>query len=454
MTELRAITRAWYDLGIADRELFEASSEHIGHKQSEPQGGLSPELFRSVVRAAMKDVEAIADRLAQGEDLLGRYRSDPSALSDEDRFTGAALDQLARTGIVPDDLGRDAQGRRRRHLPGMLFVTRDDLTPIMVLLAARTGRNSETIKELSAVHRVREGLVLETQTIKRRQGYESETATWEIGASARPLKTAGGLYLLLERLCRRARALSSSDALLCAWFWRRGVCYPWARTLESPLLPNLPKWAKKHGFQEDGASLRLTINRIKTTVDRDRAMKNNFDLDRAAITNTPTVLYTSYVSPDASARRALQTITNGALVELDKQLTSASSPEKTEPISARPPIAAEPDAVTTAFMHCRNVLGHPSEEGIECTATILDCFGCPCAVVSDEHIPTILRLSEEMVERFSRYPLDAWVQRFGQAWLAIHNDILPSRTAHELADAAARMPDATALTLLDDPEMF
>ena len=103
----------------------------------------------------------------------------------------------------------------------------------------------------------------------------------------------------------------------------------------------------------------------------------------------------------------------------------------------------------TAFLTCRNILGNPEYEGIECPTSFLDCFGCPCSYVEDANIPTLMRLVEEMVERFDRMTFDDWVERFGEAWTAITTDILPSKTPEELAEFAELMPSSTPLTVLE-----
>lgn len=457
MTDLRVLTKALHDLGLCDRDLFEAASDAIPARRHSPQPGYDPETFASITAAATRDVEAITRRIADGEELLRRFRDRSQGLSEHERIVGRMLEEMADTGRPP----RLRTAHMRAVVPmidlaRMLFLTVRDLEPLLVLLAIRTGRNVETLKELTGEHRIRESSVLETQTIKRRRGYESETVLWDIGSAKRQLKTAGGMYLLLHRLGRRSRDLARSDKLLCIFLQRNGGShrFVWENRLNNVAGPDLGAWARSHNLTEGGAALRLTFNRIKTTVDRERAQANNFQLDRAAVTNTPEVLYRSYIAPDPTARRALESITNGALLDLDARLTAERSPEKTAPISQRPEAPDVPDAITTAFMRCRDVLGNPEQPGVECNADMLACFGCPCAVVGDEHIPTILRLSAELIEHFERLPLEQWIARFGQAWLAIHNDILPSRTTEEIAHFATLMPTHTALKILEKPEMF
>ena len=59
----------------------------------------------------------------------------------------------------------------------------------MVLAAALTDRNGETIKELPVRHRILEGKAVELIVVKRRRGARRwhEPATWEIGPPGREL---------------------------------------------------------------------------------------------------------------------------------------------------------------------------------------------------------------------------------------------------------------------------
>jgi len=64
----------------------------------------------------------------------------------------------------------------------------------MMLAAALSERNGETIKELPARCRVLEDRAVELVIVKRRRGARRwfETVTWEIGAPGRELHTRAG----------------------------------------------------------------------------------------------------------------------------------------------------------------------------------------------------------------------------------------------------------------------
>jgi hypothetical protein len=203
------------------RDLVDAKVLNYLARRVDKTGGRLPgrsgysdgELTR-LVDAARADVAAIRDRIDAGKALLASWLTDPASITGEDAVTAALLAAVAETGVIPRlpaPDGRPSEERNTRTgLAQRLFVTRTDREPLLVLLAAVTGRNSETLKELPAEHRVLDGAAVELRVIKRRQGPRRwvDTVTWEIGPPHRELHTPGGLYLLLHRLMARGRAIS------------------------------------------------------------------------------------------------------------------------------------------------------------------------------------------------------------------------------------------------------
>lgn len=126
--------------------------------------------------------------------MLRRYQDDPSVLGERDRETGRLLEHMAATGRVPMPAGTSNPfTAERQDLAGMLFMRLKDLLPLMMLAAALSERNGETIKELPVRHRVLENRAVELVIVKRRRGARRwfETVTWEIGSPGRELHTAG-----------------------------------------------------------------------------------------------------------------------------------------------------------------------------------------------------------------------------------------------------------------------
>ena len=127
---------------------------------------------------------------------------------------------MARTGIVPGRLrgggwphGNLPDRAGRVSAAQQLFLTEEDLVPLLVLAVALTGRNPETVKELPAEHRVLEDRAVAVSIIKRRRGkaLARQTVHWEIGPPSRQLHTPGGFYLLVHELTRRSRCFQRHD---------------------------------------------------------------------------------------------------------------------------------------------------------------------------------------------------------------------------------------------------
>jgi len=132
-------------------------ADYLGRRWTDPRQAGRPgysdgELAR-ILAAARSDVVAACRRIEDAERLLHRYQHDRAALSEAGRAAGAELAAMDATGLVPGGRSRLA----RRQLARQLFLTREDLAPLLVLMVALTGRNGETVKELPAAHRLLDG---------------------------------------------------------------------------------------------------------------------------------------------------------------------------------------------------------------------------------------------------------------------------------------------------------
>jgi hypothetical protein len=116
--------------------------------------GYSEGELRRLVSAARADVKALRERIAEGRRVL----AGPGGGREAERLrTVAAGGRLERV--------RETSATAR-----MLFPVRADLPAMLVLLAAVTARNIETIKELPAEHRVVDNKAVEVRLTKRRRG--------------------------------------------------------------------------------------------------------------------------------------------------------------------------------------------------------------------------------------------------------------------------------------------
>ncbi|WP_181798882.1 hypothetical protein, partial [Streptomyces sp. WELS2] len=207
----------------ADLSAYMAQRRHGVDAQARSLPGYSDREFQAVMSAARRDVAAIRDRLAAGEDLLARYRADRGALGTAERELAARSEAMAECGRPQVDYRGLAVGQ----YPGAmyeqarrLFVVDDDLAPLMVYAAGLTGRNPETLKDLPAEHEVLEGAAVALTLVKRRRGKTNTFSQvhWSVAADpARHLGSAGSFYLLLHRLMARSREFSGTGSLCSIW---------------------------------------------------------------------------------------------------------------------------------------------------------------------------------------------------------------------------------------------
>jgi len=218
--------------------------------------------FRAIITAARADADEIRDHFAAAERQLASFRSQPSALTDDELAAGAALDQMDRTGVVPR-VGRAS----RLDTAQRLFVTELDMEPLTVLAAALTGLPAAAVKALPADHDVLDnGRSIALRVPDRRHGGEV-TVRWTVRSDGEEaLSTPGDFYRLLHRLTERGRRFSGATTLWSIWT-DRGTAGPrhidaFARTR----LLDLQGWACEHGLTSDeGQPLVVTLSRLRAT---------------------------------------------------------------------------------------------------------------------------------------------------------------------------------------------
>ncbi|MEV7318344.1 AMP-binding protein [Streptomyces microflavus] len=92
-TDDRLLLKSPLSFDVSVREVFWALSTGTTLVVAEPGRHADP--FQAVMAAARRDVAAIRDRLAAGEELLARYRADPGGLDAAAREQGARLETMA-----------------------------------------------------------------------------------------------------------------------------------------------------------------------------------------------------------------------------------------------------------------------------------------------------------------------------------------------------------------------
>ncbi|MFD3959654.1 hypothetical protein ACFWRG_29945 [Micromonospora tulbaghiae] len=490
--------------GRLPADAWDAFDRRLLRPKTKAVGGYSKGEFDRLAAAARADTARIVRRIRAGEQLVRQFRSDPGQLDPRQREMAVALTRLADTGEVPELVGGLDRRRRRAEFASNLFLTWNDIAPLMALLALVTERNGETLKELPAKHRILEGRAVELVIVKRRRGTKRwfESVTWEIGPKSRELHTAGGLYLLLLELTDRSRGFCGSSSAIC--FWRNGprgirgreehyapfesdLSYghpvslsAWAASRAKPVLADpRPASAAKQGKNrsepgekpsaEAPQPLRVTFNRIKTSADVRRTKQLGGHLPSSAKSNTAQVLFTNYLKDDESTREWAEEVMTEALADAEQAawdaharavgrrgeptvLPDAESAQDLEDSGIAPQTAREAaeGALDTGWTACEDHDHHP-ETGTACGDSFLACFHCGNCLVTRTHLPRLLALLKALGTLRERMSENAWWERYGPAWVAIRRDILAKFTPAEVDKARQQpLPDAL-LDLVEDP---
>ncbi|MFI6688748.1 hypothetical protein [Streptomyces sp. NPDC050485] len=487
--------------GRLPADAWDAFNRRLPTPKSTPVGGYSSGELDRLTAAARADTARIVRRIRAGEQLVRQFHDDPGQLTSERLELAEALAGIAATGEVPPRPGI-LERHERRELASHLFLTWNDLPPLMILLALVTERNGETIKELPAKHRILEDRAVELTVVKRRRGTKRwfETATWEIGPKERQLHTAGGLYLLLLELTDRSRGFSGSSAALSLWRNRprgdRGRAEhfapyeiklshcpglglsAWAAGRSQPVLADPPpakRDAKTNTAKAEPAapakatSLTITFNQIKTSADARRTKQLGGHLPSSAKSNTAQVLFTNYLKPDEATREWAEEVLTEALADAEQAawdahatavgrrgepivIPDAESPQQLEDAGLAPHTARELASgdLDTAWTACEDHEHHP-ETGAPCGDSFLACFHCGNCLVTRTHLPKLLGLLNGLGALRERMSEDAWWKRYGPAWVAVRRDILAKFTPAEVDKVRQQpLPDAL-LDLVEAP---
>ncbi|MFB8029481.1 MULTISPECIES: hypothetical protein [unclassified Streptomyces] len=425
---------------VPDEALDVLRVRNPGPPRSTP--GYSQGELRRLVAAARTDVAAMRERIAQGRALLATPDGGPEAGRLRTVAEGGRLERLHDTR---------AAGR-------MLFPMSDDLPGMLVLMAAVSGRNIETIKELPAEHQVVEDKAVEVVLTKRRRGARRwhESVLWEIGPPGQELRHPGGLYLLLHGLMAPSRSRASDPQ----WFWAffRGVYFgdQHGNPFRSAMTAGLPMsaWADRHGLTDDaGAPMTVAFRRIRTSVEARRTRQMGGHLPSPARSNTVPVLFRNYLRDDPSTVEWAHEVMADALADAEQAALEAH--RHLADRAGRPEILADhvlspADIAEGPWSGCRDAENHPVT-GRACRASFLDCFHCGNCVITPAHLPRLLALLEAMDQRRRQMDDQVWWQRYGPAFAAIRHDILSRFTPEQVREASSSPDHDADLDLVEEP---
>jgi len=451
--------------------------------------GYSEREFADLMRAARADVAAIRARLRRAEQLAKMYETRPEDIEPAERDLAAMVSGMLRTGQVPRVYAEDNRrvSMARWKLRGRLaFLTDEDLAPLLVLGVGLSGRNGETLKELAAEHHVVGGKAVAVDLVKRRRGKTSsrEGVHWEIGASeSRQLHTPGGFYLLLHELTRRGRGFSASQRVWSLWTpqgggppeyaARKKAAFGHFDPFELSLSRGLDfdKWVARHGLKADGPdgkALRVTLNRVKTTVEVRTVKELGGHLPSASRTNTMDVSFLHYLRNDPRIREWADEILTSALEDARNNAEAFHlrivDPEAERSFRERPEQGAAAlgasveqvkDAMEgnldTLVASCLDIEHSPMNGGGHCDVSFELCLRCPNALIAARHLPMLLGMLDFIQVQLERRPVEDWCARHGVTWLILTRLVLPRFTPAQVQEAAARKPVDFPSGLLEDP---
>lgn len=444
-----------------------------------PRGGYSDREFSAIMGAARAEVRKIEDRILRAKQLMDRYENNPSLLSEEERQLASHLRVVAATGTVVGYRQRGKAGghpntpnlpdyTRQIDIASRLFLTQRDLRPLLTLAVGLSGRNVETIKELTADCEVLAGHAVRVELIKRRRGPAGtfDNTHWEIGTPNQRLHTPGGFYLLVKKMTELGRSFSGTNSLWSIWTARSGHVAAFEASLSRG--PHSFRWQHELRLLDDqGEPLRLSLPRLKKTVDVRTTRSAGGHLPSSTRSNSMSVLFGNYLKGDESVREWAGDVITYALeqAELDARATQARVLSGLDPDAAHlQQHAAAELGVTeataggllagdldTMFAACEDVEHGPFDAGRRCSASFLMCLSCENALISSQHIPRLKGLLSWLTGQWEGLDLEEWWTRHGLTWLAITQHIRPKFTPAEW-DQAEEADDVSALlVLLDGP---
>lgn len=466
--ELRIVAPIFEQSPLADRISPEVrdSMRPMRRMESHPVSGYSDGELAKIVAAAKSSVAAIRDRL-DNERIVPVFKK--ARLQDDEPVSACETSKISRRAAA--NIKRDQLARAKEN-----FIVWSDLTPLLVLLVARTGWNIEVIKELPAEHRILDGLAVEVLITKRRRGaaHWHQKVTWEIGPEGRELSTPGGVYLLIHRLMSKARALAPENPSI--WrIWRPSIdgrtphfYSPFSQELASNLdyRPWIKEWKLTADGPEEGSHriaprLRLNFNRLKTSIDVRRTRLMGGHLPSAARSNTTGVLFRNYLSGDKTTIDWARDVVSEVLVDVEKAAWKAHrralAMQGIEQLQVDVHVTRPADVVdqsdlggiqATPWASCADFEHHPLTQK-RCASSFLDCFHCGNCVVTDDHLPSLLGLLDAFESLRSSLSEESWWRKYGPAWAAIRYEVLPKFTESEVREAETVKPVDSLLDLVE-----
>ncbi|WP_147430078.1 hypothetical protein [Frondihabitans australicus] len=446
------------ELGRPRRQNRSANRDGLGKDLSDAE-------FERVKAAARSQVVDIRQRVRKGHRLIEAYRNDPEAVPAHERRLAALLTEFADTGFMPvlAPLGPDYQyNKGRMKFAAHISLVEADMMPLLALFCCLSGRNSEIVKELPFRHEIRDGVALSCKVVKRRSGKHSwnETAVWEIGRESRQLHEPGGFFLLIQELTSMARPHVDQDRLFLTWVnpygkYRDGFRFAWSQGLDQ-IKMLWAHWAREQNLvNDDGGELVFDLNAVRTAFIRQRSRALGGHAPSSTFQNSLEVLFDNYLRGDPETIQWARNLVADTYRDVEVMIR-AQHAKTFQATGGRIPSLDDdtsegaPDPALRAYNSCADLLLGPVNPGEPCRASVLTCFRCPNALVGERHLPALVHLERDLRERSETMPIHDWWALFGQAWMALTEDVLTRFTDAQLNAAEEAADDFPPLEWLED----
>ncbi|RSN53993.1 hypothetical protein DMH12_17200 [Streptomyces sp. WAC 04229] len=390
----------------------EALSGRMGRLPAKEEA-FSPTEFEHIRGTARRMVRAAHLRIVHNLDLLETWRSGAHREGSMQWLVGETLEALAHTGycppwpvsrpgLVPHRYAKALGGAGAEATWKRLFLGREEVAAVAVLLAAEFGWNASVISQLqvprlvSAVPQAGAGAVYRLELHKMRRGarsMESRNLTdWGADSPGRLITTV----LQCTAPARRLVEEGGGDAgrLL---IWREATDSrrraQWSELRTGPFALGLTgnqveSWGRAHGLS--GSPLR----RLRRTV--------NVLHRREPGQNSQDVHDTVYVLREPQARQA-------AVPVIAAGVTEALEAARATVVRARLTAAHRAGDQPTVLADCADFAHSPLMPGTEgCRASFLLCTACPNARVHPGHHPRLAYLQRAIDSLRPVLPAEVW----------------------------------------------
>lgn len=348
-------------------------------------------------------------------------------------ISGATLREHIGAGMVT------RMGIRKLHQT--LYPTQRDLVPFFVLLCLEMDIEAECLRELrSDCTKNATGRWATVQWCKRRaKGHEWKEARVRDGGSSTP----GGLIRMVLTITRRARMQFPSERLWIA-LNSSALCLHDARFIRQPSAVGdaFDQFVVENGLLGDeGEPLNLDdLRRLRKSYKAERYIASGGQLESFR-GHTRGVAATHYADIPALRNAHESAIEEGArdaLVcaawkstilpsEAEEQLRRDAA-EAARSLGVPLSVAEKllDGQLDTFIAACRDFFDSPyGTPGVACPSSFWGCLDCENAVITSRKLPNILKLFGHIVDQREALPENEWSLKWGRAYLAIHEAVLP-----------------------------